>query len=773
MVRVLGRISRDVPICLQDATLLHAACHYGRLELATLLIEKVPKLILDLTMEGYNALHVAVAHRSLDVVRLLIRKQIQLNTHRHTGLHASSIEGSASHHEVSRSSRVPDRLGAPTRTGHTVLHFAVANNDRDTLSHLLKHLRDLQLGVDANECGYTPLHLAIFLNLSEVAHMLLRKAANANTRLDPTVQDKLASISRTPLSEAVLNKSPNCLNLLLEHGAEDKHHDALNFSLHQNPDVVVPLLGSLIKADDLHKPGYKQSHKDRRMKTAAIDWSHLKLSSLPPHWIASSLPSSMFLRLQNIERSRLSEFVTSINLSHNTLAWLPAEVFTLPNLTLLNASHNHLERLPEIDLIYDEKDNSYRWPCVALSKLVISRNWLISLPEFIFSLASLTHLDLSYNRLEKLPFDLWKAPKLHHLNCSHNELLSIPTNWPRVLDECVCITSPSPNHAPATPTANHTTPPLLTKSPSITKLPPMKENKPSKSDSDKKEDSENTPISKLQDRLNICNGNLPVEWDASDPREEVYEGLAILDLSNNQLSAIPENLPCLCPKLVRLDLSHNDIETISLPRNFPVSIKHLNLSHNPIVELNSQQTLAIPLPCTNPQVLYDANNSIIIDNTSFCTHRSHNQMRALGVLELNNCQLEFVNLFTTQQASSKKADAKKQTKSGADAAEPPQVQPSGPAPPSSSSSSSSKRPQGSSHSLARLVCPLLTRLILSHNQLTEVPMSVCEIISLNSLDLSHNQIIELPAELGKRLHHHYVIVMLYRGYSWFHCIIIT
>ena len=51
--------------------------------------------------------------------------------------------------------------------------------------------------------------------------------------------------------------------------------------------------------------------------------------------------------------------------------------------------------------------------------------------------------------------------------------------------------------------------------------------------------------------------------------------------------------------------------------------------------------------------------------------------------------------------------------------------------------------------MSKLVCPLLTRLVLSHNNLENVPESVCEMIELNTLDLSNNDIISLPVEMGK------------------------
>ena len=249
------------------------------------------------------------------------------------------------------------------------------------------------------------------------------------------------------------------------------------------------------------------------------------------------------------------------------------------------------------------------------------------------------------------------------------------------------------------------------------------------------EEKEATPISKLQDCLNISNGNLPIEWESGESNEEDYDGLTFLNFSNNQITSIPENFPCLCPNLVRLNLSHNEINSIVLPTSFPSSLKYLNLSHNPLVMIDCQNIMSKALPCTNCQVLQENNNIIIRDETAFCVHRCHRNLLSLGVLELNNCQLKSVNFYSPRLARSRgngrpPKDVSQSTHSAA----------SGNGP-----TAAKQNQQG----INRLVCPLVTRLVLSHNQLTKVPPSVCEMTALNSLDLSHNEIIGLPAEMGR------------------------
>lgn len=130
----------------------------------------------------------------------------------------------------------------------------------------------------------------------------------------------------------------------------------------------------------------------------------------------------------------------------------------------------------------------------------------------------------------------------------------------------------------------------------------------------------------------------------------------------------------------------------------------------------------------------DGGDEIHIDNVSYCPHRQHNHLVSLSVLELNNCQLQSVSFYSPRLQMHK---SKSKRSSETD-----------PVLAAITSGSSARRVQNA-HLLARLVCPLLTRLVLSHNQLIRVPESVCEMVSLTSLDLSYNEIIDLPAQLGR------------------------
>ena len=265
------------------------------------------------------------------------------------------------------------KFGSTTMSGHTVLHFAVAMRDQESLRYMLKHHRELQVSINGSECGYTALHLAVFLNNLEAIQVLLRRGANPNTRIDPSLLDKL-QISRSPLTEAAILKNSIALNMLLEGGADDRHHDALKVCVPTatTQEILLPLLGSLVRADETHRP-LKTSHKDRRVKMASIEWSNLSLHELSSSDFSGALSKAMFLRSQGIDRSKFMDCVTSMNLSSNSLSCLPVELFQLSHLTTLNVSSNRLVSLPEVykQSISSNEQDPYQWPCSALAKVCV------------------------------------------------------------------------------------------------------------------------------------------------------------------------------------------------------------------------------------------------------------------------------------------------------------------------------------------------------------------------------------------------------------------
>ena len=705
VVRVFSNISRDVPVLLHGATLLHVACHHGNIELVKQLLHHYPHMLYIPTREGYDPLHTAVLYKQDHITQLLIQLHIQSQLSRLQG----TGEVSASHRPAEEYAH-QDTLGGSTLSGHTSLHFAVANGDIAMVTELLKHIKELKFGIDNSGCGYTVLHMAVLLGYENFVKLLLHKGADPNMHIDKSMAHRLR-IGATPLTEAVLGGNRRLMELLLEHGAEDRQHDALKacFKSANHSFMVPQLMGSLMKMDD---NGTKERRKGVRVRPAAVDWSGLQLKSFELLWLTQGITKSMFFRNQNMSTSNALDYVTTLNISSNQLPSLPWEVFQcLPKLLVLNASGNCLKTLPD-------PVSTIEGSCELITRLDFSKNQLVTIPDYIFQLPNLSVLDLSDNKIVTLPSLLWTCTKLHNFNCSKNSLEAIPV--------------PAMSARTAVPSS-----PVLTVSPTPIKAAALKRpsmdgelprylytNRDTPFNNRDSPIVEATPISKLEDRLNICNGNLPIDWDQSRDKEEVYEGLSLLNLSHNQIKVVPDCLPCLCPKLIRLDLSFNNIETVAFPKSFPASLKHLTLSHNPITELDSEKPTPKPLACCNPLVCQDPS---VGEEGPFCQHRRHNHLLHLTILDFSTCTLQVVNLYS--HAKGRGADEQSLLAAIAN--------------------TQAHRSYRNLEAFAKLACPLLTRLVLSHNMMDKVPPSVCDMTTLQSLDLSHNNIIDLPAALGK------------------------
>ena len=386
-----------------------------------------------MTCEGYTPVHIAVAHKKIDALQILVDSYINLYRQRSTSGATPATFGRI---HAPSCSQPPSALLKKTSTGHTALHFATAQNDLETLHLFIRYQRALNILLDDGSCGYTPLHLAIHLNFFDVAKLLLSNGASPNSVLT----DHSSSVfSGTPLAEATVNKNKAMVELLVYHGAEDRRRDALNICLRQedeeNQALIPLLLGSLVKCDEIATKHlvHTQGRKDgKRIKMAIVDWGNLDMGVLKPEWVPSSFGCCPFFVAQSLEAPLCLNYVNSLNISKNKLTELPIEIFHLKNLTNLNASHNQLTSLPELGPMGSMDQGQPAWPCSGLSRLILNSNQLSEVPEYIFNMPSLAFLDLSRNHLEKLPFSIWSAPKLNNLNCSNNRIKEIPTNWPDV-----------------------------------------------------------------------------------------------------------------------------------------------------------------------------------------------------------------------------------------------------------------------------------------------------------------------------------------------------
>jgi len=659
-------------------------------------------------------------------------------------------------------------VNAVTCTGHTALHLAAILNHVTLLDHLLSLLDALQMDIEAKDMvEFTPLHAATFSKATEAVDLLLHCNANPNTISGMT---SYTDVFKTPLAQACGLRHQDIFNMLLQGGATDNDHIAVKWCLncHQqdttSEEIFVKLLATFIKRDELSRVA--KSHRREGglsvSKAASVDWSNIPLKIIEVNWLRLALQHSQHFSTPKADS--VVQNVTSVVLSNCSLVALPLELFQLPELVSLNLSNNKITAIPSAEEHCELLENS-GWICNTLAKLDLSNNKLAKIPEFLFGLPNLKSLDVSNNYLTTVSVRLWITPQLCEFFCAHNKITVIPSNWKACLDQAAqdapvqsfrarsnqlqyqrklsgslssmvsgdarfsIVTEDSENYS--------MNPPVNIKS-----SHGYLYNTESDSDSeDKNESGSSCPFSShttLQNRMIVTSSSgLVVDWEKEQDEDDKSVFLMTLDLSHNQLTSIPPDLACLAPKLVRLNLSDNELTSVFIPRGFPADLKHLNLSNNPLVIINSESNLTIALPCTNPHTPQGEWNY-----TALCQHRSHSQLIKLQFLDLSNCNLSTVNFYTPLQSQKELHDKLRTYARMPRARQIEQV-------PLLAAISSSAKKFDEIEPLAKLVFPLLSRLILKHNNLRAVPDSVCDMVALSSLDLSHNPIIELDKEMGQ------------------------
>ena len=403
--------------------------------------------------------------------------------------------------------------------------------------------------------------------------------------------------------------------------------------------------------------------------------------------------------------------ITVVNITQCTLRIVAPELFRLPKLEVLNLSDNNIQDLPTavgaLQCIYSSS---------SLKSLVLDGNQLKMLPEdLLLGLAnSLEHLSVQRNELTELPPGLWIMPHLKKLNLARNKLSQLhyfsdrffmnnPVYSRRVLDAMeIC------NYFGE-----------------IESLLP------------KRNASQNNTIhydiqlylQRLQiffQMLNIVTGEtfsvqifkqwvsfLNEQWYSQDVSEQSEHGsqfqcpkivfnvkLTYLNLSRNNFTNFPKELPCLVPNLKELIMSYNKIKDLNLIGCMPSNIATISLDHNVIESLTAAHsaTSFCLAPCMIMQL-----------EQIGCNHTAHTTLKSLSNLQLgyNNlkdfCPPIFDEIIEDYS----------------------------------------------------VVCtsvvqfPQLSVLSLEHNMLTSVPSEILHITSLNSLNLAHNAgIVHLPSKLG-------------------------
>ncbi|KAL8575541.1 hypothetical protein ACOMHN_059605 [Nucella lapillus] len=190
---------------------LHRACKEGKREVVRCLLSLEQNI--DINAEDYvtrdSPLHVAIANGCIEVVKMLLDKNADVNhTNRYgyTPLHQAVLKKNPYIlHRILK--RDPD-LNVADTNGDSPLHLACMTNSQLAVDALIDHKATLDT---ENRDGYTPLHIACINGRTHIIEMLFTAGANINFS---------GRIKKTPLYVACQHGQDDVVSLLLEGKAD-------------------------------------------------------------------------------------------------------------------------------------------------------------------------------------------------------------------------------------------------------------------------------------------------------------------------------------------------------------------------------------------------------------------------------------------------------------------------------------------------------------------------------------------------------------------------
>ena len=676
-----------------------AACRTGDLDKIAALIKRGSPALYCIrrTDNEYTPLHAACEHDKIEVVKLLLYFWPQLlNMKSSDGATALLIAVTCLHVGVVEE----------------LIKIASSKENYKTFTETYKPpIEDFErkhqniipkIEINAQDkAGNTALHRAIIMKSPEIVTIL--------TDLQGIELDSKNSGEHTPLHMAIERRLYSIVDRLLAKKANTKIKSYFQ-TTHYYPLTVATLLNDMemlkvLLRNNIHH-GLQEASK------FAIDQFPELLVTLLTYntHIDEELLDDTSDKYVNANLRR-PDFAIFCNFAKYSLRDL--HVDTLKE-TLLSLSQKLVMTIPGLSIRRQDL-------LLFVTKVDLSSNSLSALPDCFYSLVNLFNLDLSFNKistfvpqpdkwqqlsylslannnLKALSPEIFKLQQLRYFNANNNELLNLPRQmW-------------------IAPVLNK----LFLKNNMIQNLP---EDVPICSMSQfclfpKNSDSRDSPISgeqKFHSRTTIFTKGLL--FDFTKITSCLPKALTHLNLEENLITELPEELPCLCPDLQVLNLSCNKLTAVSFPICFPQSLLDLNLSNNKITSINCTQEIKLKHKCARLSNVYTAPNEL--EDLS-CNHRTHNRLTRLRRLDLSKNKLNTLNLYLPE-----KGDKQTDQQQGR------------------ATNENKKKKE------KNLVCPLLSCLNISYNELEQVPESVCDTRCLTSLSINENPILELPPKLGQ------------------------
>lgn len=646
---------------------------------------------------------------------------------------------------------------AAGKDGRSILHVLAEKSSSRVLSLITQVCQQVE-GFDFSvlTCRYGS-------SLLPVEKALLTKNVDClNILTDLTIRSYQLHIlleDKNVLKNAVVTKSIDSVKALIKYGFHSGIELAITLAASYKLHEMVHLL-LFWKAEI--QAYFEFSHKkDARQffSTSSFQWKQLELQCVDPSWIADAMSAMNIAVVILNEFSKAHSFkennavifqelgercveyfeknstlpplltnmsfarIVSVNLSENHLEKLPSELFQLKALTTIDLKYNKIRSLPSSNdyssVIYQAK----------LESLCLDYNELEHLPDdMIYCLAnSLMCLSAQNNRLLDLPTGIWIMPKLSILKLANNKLshlhyLSEPHFYE---DEKFAekisqfeVRSDGSLHPPsdlnalqaATLTQHFRHLASFLHTVCAIHFPRF--------DLSGRGVLLSELIQLYQFKkfhlVNFVEGMVSLDHSPSSPLacslgEELSSTscLTFLDLSFNKFKNFPWDLPCLAPKLVKLDLTTNSVKGLDIIQDLPKDVNNVTLKCNKISSVC--QVRSTNLPCGFPMgLLMFPKNKAAAD--SYCKHTQHKILDKLTRLILDDNLLDYCPVLKRLRSSSNQSFEFQA-----------QVNP---------------------------LFPDLAIFSIASNRFITVPKYLHHIKHLSSLNLSHNNIQELPEELG-------------------------
>ena len=488
------------------------------------------------------------------------------------------------------------------------------------------------------------------------------------------------NMSITPLAEACIFHNKEIVHQLLIHGALDKKALASQIcSLIRQSELLFMILSRQCKVLD------DECEEEEMRSSYCLQWDSKHLQTIKGAWLAKEKGSFLFheqdpdatgivchpMSFKTIECSNIIQ----VSLSHNHLVNVPLELFQLPSVKIIDLSENNLMSLPE------PADRSNSWSCDKLTTLNLSGNsltylpsclWTLTslrqisarknklhtlmtgydpsqdgqlssslieinlasnelkvIPDFIFMFPSVTKVSLPYNSLVSLPKCMWYQHTLQELNISNNKLDCLPfceadeLNSFGVHDEATGILDI------ATPLNDLNV--TLTENASLQAS--MRSNRKTF-----------THATRIKRVTNIDE----TQPDSTIEQSCDYSNLLVLNMSKNEFINFPTGLPCLAPNLVELNISDNRIQCIDVIF-LPQLLRKL-IAKNCMIQRVGNTLM-------EKQLKYIRKRCYHSDESAICLHRSHTMLHYLQTLDLSGNEIQYIQLLQHAPLKRKTQDA--------------------------------------------------------------------------------------------------------------------